>query len=110
MAKYSYTPGMEERGLNWIFTTLSTAAGVTKADQTNPNMRAIFSAYKNYFASAPITNEAAQQIVILENLIIPNGTGSVINAVFFYNPNDRRRLPGDNIRFHDGAQDLPVKR
>jgi hypothetical protein len=108
MAKYSYTAGMEARGLNWIFTPINTAAGTAKAGSASANMLAIQTTYRNFFASVPVKNNEALQIIILENLIISSGAG-FINAVFFYNPNDPNRLPGDNIRFHDGAQDLGIK-
>lgn len=109
MAKYSYISGMETRGLTWVFIPISSTGGTSKAGQTSAVMNSILSAYKNFFASVPATNNDALQIIILENLIIQDGRGGFVNAVFFYNPNDPRRLPGDNIRFHDGAQDLPVK-
>jgi hypothetical protein len=108
MAKYSYTPGMEGRGLNWIFIRINAEIS-PKTGVLSNTMKAIQGALSAYYASIPPSNNAALQIIILENLLIPNGAGAFWNAVYFYDPNDPRRLPGDNIRFHDGAQDLPVK-
>lgn len=108
MAKYSYTAGMENRGLNWIFIRMSPELS-PKAGVTSNTMKSLMSALSSFYASVPPSNNAAQQIIILENYIVPSGTGAFFNAIFFYDPNDPRRLPGDNIRFHEGAQDLPVK-
>lgn len=108
MANYSYTAGMENRGLNWIFIRMSTEFS-PKAGVTSNFMKEIQLQLSNFYAAVPISNAAAQQIVILENYVVPTGTGAFFNAIFFYNPNDPRRLPGDNIRFHNGGQDLPVK-
>jgi hypothetical protein len=108
MANYSYTAGMENRGLNWIFIRIN-AELTPKAGVTSNAMKAIQTALSSYYASIPLSNSAAQQVVILENLMIPNGAGAFFQAIFFYDPNDPRRLPGDNIRFHSGGQDLPVK-
>ena len=108
MANYSYTAGMENRGLEWIWIPMTPNAA-PKAGVLSNYMKALQSAIGAFYASVPISNAAAQQIVILENYVVPSGTGSFFNVIFFYNPTDPRRLTGDNIRFHNGGQDLPVK-
>jgi len=110
MANYSYTAGMETRGLNWIFSKIDTLSA-PKAGVTSGNMSALQGSVKSFFASRAINSEFySNQIIILENLLLADGRGGFFNALFVYDPNDPRRLPGDNIRFHDSGQDLPVKR
>ena len=99
---------MENRGLNWVFIRIAAELS-PKAGVTSNTMKSIMSALSSFYASRQPSNAAAEQIIILENYIVPNGTGAFFLAIFFYDPNDPRRLPGDNIRFHEGAQDLPVK-
>jgi hypothetical protein len=105
MAKYSYINGMEDRGLNWVFIPIVAEAPSTiKAGRTSQNMKNIQNAFQAMFGSTKY------DVVILENYVVPDGRGQWLNAILFYDQNDARRLTGDGIRFHDGAQDLPVKR
>jgi hypothetical protein len=104
MANYSYTAGMEGRGLEWIFVPMAVQTA-PKAGIFGGYMKILQTAISSYFSSLPVGTGA--QIIILENYVIPSGTGSFYNCIFLYNPLDPRRIPGDNIRFHD--KDLPVK-
>ena len=101
MAKYSYVKGMEDRGLDWLFIKITPQFGTDiKPGRTSQASKEVSSAFQAIFGTSNY------QVVILENYIIANGLGGFYNCIYFYNQNDARRLPGDNIRFHDGAQDL----
>jgi hypothetical protein len=103
MAKYSYTSGMEDRGLDWLFIPIQAQlARNMKAGLTTVASKAISEAFQQIFG----TN--GYSCVILENQIVPDGRGGYYIAIYFYNQRDSRRLESDNIRFHDGAQDLPA--
>lgn len=101
MAKYSYTSGMEDRGLDWLFIRIVPQFSQDlKAGRTSQASKDISTAFTNIFGTS------GYSVVILENYIIPDGRGGYYNCIYFYNQQDPRRLPTDNIRFHDGAQDL----
>jgi hypothetical protein len=103
MAKYSYTSGMENRGLDWVFIPIVPQFSQDiKASRTSLASKNVSNAFFTIFGST------SYKIVILENYIIPDGQGGFFVCIYFYNQNDSRRLPGDTIRFHDGAQDLPT--
>jgi hypothetical protein len=106
MAKYSYVAGMEDRGLEWLFIKIIPQFGTDiKPDRTTDNSKEVSGAFQSIFGAGN-----PYQVVILENYIISDGRGGFYQCIYFYNQNDSRRLPGDNIRFHDGAQDLPLKK
>jgi hypothetical protein len=104
MAKYSYVSGMEDRGLDWLFVKIEPQYGTDiKPGRTTDASKAISGAFAAIFGG---TN---YEVVILENYMIPDGVGGYMACIYFYNENDIRRLPNDNIRFHEGAQDLGNK-
>jgi hypothetical protein len=112
MANYSYTQGMESRGLNWVFINVTQQTITFGVTNSNAKRLGDTLSGKTSFGGTGVPNTPGgdgTDILVLENNLISNGAGSYVQAMFIYDMNDPRRLPGDGIRFHNGGSFIAAK-